>query len=67
MPVYAVVKKGKTDIDNWLVYQNGKVIRTIPGNKMPGQEEEEDDKPTWGEVYDFMRRAIKANPGIVVK
>ncbi|MEA4917664.1 hypothetical protein [Proteiniphilum sp.] len=67
MPVYAVVKKGKTDIDNWLVYQNGKVIRTIPGNQMPGQEEEEDDKPTWGEVYDFMRRAIKANPGIVVK
>ena len=52
---------------NWLVYQNGKVIRTIPGNQMPGQEEEEDDKPTWGEVYDFMRRTIKANPGIVVK
>ena len=52
---------------NWLVYQNGKVIRTIPGNQMPGQEEEEDDKPTWGEVYDFMRRAIKSNPGIVVK
>ena len=67
MPVYAVMKKGKTDMGNWLVYQDEKVIRTIPGNQMPGQEEEEDDKPTWGEVYDFMRRTIKANPGIVVK